>query len=155
MRTSSSPCNDREVASRGLQLTGRRLHRPKREGGDRKHPDKCDRRRYDRQRSFQEATDSRAVFACEHLHSPLAVRSHRRPQPPKRPEHTGLELKGRKQGGNFSDRRGYPNEPARCRSAHGGPIEILSISYLRGPNVPPTRDVRSDIAIRNACHQRL
>jgi hypothetical protein len=54
--------------------TGRRLHRPKREGGDRKHPDKCDGGRYDRQRSFQEATDLRAVFAGKHHHSPLVER---------------------------------------------------------------------------------
>src|SRR6266404_5744352 len=43
----------------------------------------------ERQRGFQETTDFRAVFACEHLHSPLAERSRRRPQPPKRPPHTG------------------------------------------------------------------
>src|SRR6266481_9326612 len=50
-------------------------HRPRREGGDRKHPDQPDSRRYDRQRSLQEATDFRAVFACKHLHSPSAERS--------------------------------------------------------------------------------
>ena len=68
----ASMCNHRICLS--SRLAGRQLHRPKREGGDRKHPDKCDGGRYDRQRSFQEATDLRAVFAGKHHHSPLAER---------------------------------------------------------------------------------
>jgi hypothetical protein len=42
-------------------------HLRTREGGDRKHPDKRDGRLHDRQRSFQEATDFRAAFACKHF----------------------------------------------------------------------------------------
>jgi hypothetical protein len=139
MTTSSGPGNDRRKhrgntvsmqSSEHPRSAGRRLHRPKREGGDRQHPDKCDGGRYDRQRSFQEATDFRAVFACKHHHSPLAERSRRRLQSPKRPKHTGLELKGRLCGAKFSDCRGSSNEPARRRSAPGGSIEILNITLL-------------------------
>jgi hypothetical protein len=49
-------------------------HRPRREGGDGKHPDQRDGGRNDRQRAFQEATDFRAVFACKHFRPPWGCR---------------------------------------------------------------------------------
>jgi len=44
------------------------------------------------------------------------------PQPPETTRAHGLGRNGRERGRKFSDRRGYPNEPARCRSAPAGPL---------------------------------
>ena len=88
-------------------------HRPRRECGNRKHPDQCDCWPYHRQRSFQETTDFRAAFACKHLTSPLAERS-------------GWIIKV------------YPNEPSRRRPAPAWAIESgrSAICYMTRTHCP-------------------
>jgi hypothetical protein len=90
-------------------------HLPTREGGDRKHPDKCNGRCYGRERSLQEATDFRAAFACKHftLHC---------------------------QGGFAGSSAFVPTSSPAAGQHLAGPIEILQFSCLsldQDPVTPP------------------
>ena len=102
-------------ARTNLQFAANDLTSPNMKGGDRKHPDKCDGRPHDRQRSFQEATDFRATFACKHftLHC---------------------------QGGFVGSSAFVPTSSPAAGQHLAGPIEILQFSCLsldQDPVTPP------------------
>jgi hypothetical protein len=89
----------------------------------------------------------------------IGGRSRLRPQSPKRPVHTGVELKSRNRGRKFRIIGVSPTSPPGVVRHPAGPLKssMSATCYLRGrgPNFPQSPDGRGRIAIRSVSPNRF